>query len=95
MARFLLCYSRENEAADKGWPRQGTAIEVNWLDDLQELQDRFGCEFIIKKRGYRPWWSECMDIRDAEDAAEYHHVRNLPEDWRGMRWVEILNGSPK
>lgn len=89
---FLICYSDRFHAKRAGLPLAGTSVEINSIDDLMAFSDKMQAKIIITRPDFEPNFISYMDIQDIEDAVEEHHLHQLPDAWRIMRWIEVYNG---
>lgn len=87
--RVLITYSNSNQwSLKEGWPLAGSVIET---DDLFALTECFDDEIILHKAGYLPSWIDDLPYYTDEELAESGRTRDMPADWRELRWVEVYN----
>lgn len=100
--KYRIFYNNAYDAKDKGWPKQGTIVEINNMEEIMALAESFNEEVIISKNALPDFiychclWgkdnNEWMPLLDEDDIESYYILDMPTEDWASDQWIEIYNG---
>jgi hypothetical protein len=95
--KFYITYSNSHRAKEKGWPEQGTEVDIATLEDLEGFISQYDSKAILFTPGHEPGWilgfPSYGDPKDWLEDREFHYcVWPLPDAPTRLRWIEVYNG---